>query len=556
MVTAVLAAFTCLNVLMRLPSVPHEFGVDSFFIHTISESINHNHRAPWILNPLSYFGLYPLSYPSAGPFLYSGMSQTLGLSIETAILALGILLGATSVPLSFMMARALRRDPVLGLVVALAFSIAPRFLTFTMWTGATRGIFMFFFVGFLWALLAAYRRPTVTTISLLLLMLGLAAVTHRLAVLILLVLFALVLTYIVLLALSILRRVSPRTMLSPRLRRYASFLSLLVLVAVALTMLLGTDVLKEYEGSSITGGGSTLSQFVALGGSIGRSVGLALPFALVGVAYLPFLRNKALPEALVLFTLIVLIPTLFLRRYTGIYITPLIALFAGLGVLYLVRLLRTRRQLAAVAVAGCLVAMGAVALVARDFELRLTPYMEPDAYSAGLYLRHLPGSGTPISNHGLYGVQVASISGKPYLPVGGNGTAFQSPELLAFSYFTAQDVYNNTVRIPLQNLTPEDDSPFYLYGIQAEEDWAVILQDFNYPRVSILDQNRYRLTYYLEDEFLGENFTAYDNIYASIFARSVKDGFLEAGTRHEARYQMVDFGPGTLWMVYPHRAYR
>jgi hypothetical protein len=555
-VLACLAALVLLNLALRHPQIDHETGVDSFFIHTLAESINQHGQARWILNPLSFFGLYPLSYPSIGPLLYSSGSQMTGYSVEGVIFLSSHLFGAVGVLVSFMMARALRRDDLFGLAVALAMSLAPRFIAFTMWTGSTRGLFMFLLPVFVWTLLSAYRTPTKTNVALSVLVLGLAAATHRLAVLLVLVLVAFVVTYILVLLFRLLRLRSPRLMLNPRLRKFASVLALLALVAIALGLLLGTDILQEYETAKVGGGSSTLGQLISLGGSVGRSVGLALPFALVGVAYLPFLRNKGVPEVLVLLILLALLPTLFLRRYTGFYITPFIALFCGLGLVFLVRVLRSRGRVAAGALVTAAVLLTATSVVARNWELEQASYIANETYTTGLYARYLPGSHTMIANDGLLGVHVAAISGRAYLPVGGAGTTFQSPELLIFEFYSPQDVYNNTVRIPLQNLTVESDSPFYLYGIQAERDWAIILQDKPYGTVSLLDRSRYALAYHLENEVYDLSFTAFDNTYPSRFAESMERGYVEGGTYHDARYKLVDTGRETMWVIYPEVAFR
>lgn len=568
-VLTVLTAFVFLNVLLRYPVLPHETGIDSFFIHTLTEGITLSGQARWVLNPLSLFGLYPLSYPSVGPFFFSAFAQTAGISTEAAILLASLLFGAASVPVSFMMARALRKDDVFGIAVAFLFSLSPRFLIFTLWTGSARGLFMLLLLLFVWSLLHAYRNPTKANIALIPLVLALAAATHRLAVLLVLVLLAFVLTYIIVVTLRLLRLRAPRLMLRPVIRRYASLLTLLVIVFLAGAFLVGTDILQEYEQSRLTEGGGTLRQVISLGGSIGRSVGLALPFALIGVAYLPFLRNKGLPETLVLMILFALLPTLFLRRYTGFYITPFIALFGGLGVVFLVRLARTNRRAAAAILVTCLVVSGGVSVVARDWEVEQLPYIPDPSYTSGLYIRYLPGRGTIVANHGLTGVHIAAVSAQPYLPVGGAGTTFQSPELLVFGFYGGQEVIEQTIRLPLQDLTIESDSPFYLYAINAEADWAKMLQNYAWCHVRPSDQNRYDVTYYLNEEYLTQNgewsFWAYDSRYPNAFAQSVELGYADFPTVNAlddcrqqggARWKMMDSGPQTLWLVFPARAFR
>ena len=57
------------NILFRYPlDVGHELGADTTFVHTLTTGLVQDGHAAWILHPLSYFGLYALSYPSAMPF--------------------------------------------------------------------------------------------------------------------------------------------------------------------------------------------------------------------------------------------------------------------------------------------------------------------------------------------------------------------------------------------------------------------------------------------------------------------------------------------------------
>src|SRR2546426_2968269 len=98
--------------------------------------------------------------------------------------------------------------------------------------------------------------------------------------------------------------------------------------------------------------------------------------------------------------------------------------------------------------------------------------MKFSEYSLGLY-SHTTGRGTWLFTDGLEGARVASVHGRPYLPVGGATTAFQGPELLIFAYLDPRQI---TIR-PLRpgDLTIESDSPFVLEGVQAEADWATML---------------------------------------------------------------------------------
>src|SRR5439155_24170955 len=125
---ALLFVITVFNLLLRYPQFPHEVGVDSFFAHTLSVAIVSDGYAKWISNPFSYFGWYPLSYPSADPFLLSSTSVLGNINVEESIFIVSILLGPIGILSSFLMAREFRESDLFALGTAALYGLAPRFL--------------------------------------------------------------------------------------------------------------------------------------------------------------------------------------------------------------------------------------------------------------------------------------------------------------------------------------------------------------------------------------------------------------------------------------------
>lgn len=123
------------------------------------------------------------------------------------------------------------------------------------------------------------------------------------------------------------------------------------------------------------------------------------------------------------------------------------------------------------------------------------------------------------------------------LPVGGAGTTFQSPELLAYHFFTAGEVLENVVRIPLHEFTLESDSPWIVPTIQAEADWAAIMQSPCDGTSQSL--RRYAPVFFLENERYAAAFSAYGNTYPSAYAASV----------HAGAYKIYDGSGEAIWYV-------
>ena len=513
-VYCLLLALICLNILLRMPRTDHETGIDSFFIHNLATAISDQGRIAWVLNPLGYFGWYPLSYPSAGPVLISGVAQVTDIPEEGTILLLTFFYGALAVLVAFVMARAFRHDDLFALSGALVFSLAPRFLTFTLWSASTRNLFMVLIPVFVWALARSYRRPTVPNLLALFLVLVLMLATHRLTILLAVVVVAFVAAYAFITAHRVVRIRFPKLLLSTSFRRWAPRLALLSILGIAAFMLFRPEVLDEYARGEICSGASVGGRLCNLGVSITRSVGLALPFALVGVFAMVREHNKGFLEAFLVLSLLALIPTLFLRQYAGFYILPFLALFAAFGIAGLSTLFpKSRRaQTAIVGTALLLIAGSSVAVL--QVEVERGTAMTSSIYTTALYFQTLP-NGNFVANDGLLGVRVSSIAGRGGLPVGGAGATHQSPELLVFGMYNASNVFRNEQRIPLPELTIEDDSPFRLLGVNAQVDWAGKVMQSTVDGMNPDIVRSYRLQFYLENDGLRNAFIASGTVYCA-----------------------------------------
>ena len=113
-----LVTLTTVNVLFRYPlDVHHELGADTTFIHTLSSGIIDTGHAAWILHPLSYFGLYALSYPSAVPFTLASLTLTTALPTEGSMLVFGWIIAMAGGLGAYLAARTIRRDDLFAFTV-------------------------------------------------------------------------------------------------------------------------------------------------------------------------------------------------------------------------------------------------------------------------------------------------------------------------------------------------------------------------------------------------------------------------------------------------------
>ncbi|SFM56789.1 hypothetical protein [Methanolobus profundi] len=145
-----------LNLVLRIPSIPHEKGRDSFFIHSLANSINAFGQANWWEHWLSIFGYYPYSYASGLPFTLSGMSQLMGINVETSILIYSFIFGVFSIFIAFTLAGLIYKNYIFQYFMAFFFSISPGIMLFTTWEASARGPFMIFLPFFIYLLLKKY----------------------------------------------------------------------------------------------------------------------------------------------------------------------------------------------------------------------------------------------------------------------------------------------------------------------------------------------------------------------------------------------------------------
>ena len=142
-----------LNIIIRIPSIPHEKGYDSFFIHSLANSVSIFGVAKWWINWMSIFGLYPDSYASAVPFTLSGISQVTGIEMEKAILLFCVMIGLFGMCTAYVFAGRIYNNFLFKYIMSLFFSLAPGLMLFTTWEVSTRGQFIVFLPLFLYILL-------------------------------------------------------------------------------------------------------------------------------------------------------------------------------------------------------------------------------------------------------------------------------------------------------------------------------------------------------------------------------------------------------------------
>ncbi|MCK5291981.1 MAG: hypothetical protein KAR39_08210 [Thermoplasmata archaeon] len=529
-----------LSVILRFPSTSHSVGVDAFVMQGLANQIVSDGHAAWIIHPLSYVGLFPLSYPSGGIFLPASLDVLSGYASEISILALSMLMGIIGVLGAYILAREFKNDDLFAFIAAFIFCLAPKFILNTTWETPTRGGFMAFTPIFLFMLLRAHRVPTRKNFAIAVLILFILATFHRLAILMLVVILAYIFTSMFLIVAKIAKLKMPTLFLKPGTRNRMRKLSFVGLFALGLVLLLGSGVLDVYEYGRLMQSDSMPVKALNLGVSLTRSSGVLTPFLLLGTFAFVSQRNKALKEFLIIFIALAIIPTLYLRRYTGFYMPIFIAILAGMGVCYFIRMQR-RKKLAVLVAFSALAGSIALTGMLLEYESQSVDSMTMEEYDVGLYARFYL-EGTILANNGLPSSRISAISGLPSLPLGGATVPIQSADQLAYGFVDAEEVVVN--QVPLDHLTINSDSPFEAPDVPNAELHLWVLHTWRptnplygpFPDQLIIE---YDIHYALEDKRFSDHFLAEGKAYSSHYLESQV---------HYQRYKVYESAGYFVWM--------
>lgn len=510
-VVSVLLSLTALNLALRYPSTAHELGVDSFLFHAMAASLQKDGVALWILNSLSYFGLYPLSHPSGGPFLAVSISDLAGVPLEGSILLVDLAVAVAGVLGGFVLGLDLTKNDKFALLLAAVFSLTPAMIGGLIWQMPTRIMFTTLLPLFLSTLIRLAQSPRWQHSFLLAVFLFMMAAFHRLTALIALVALSYLFTGIFLAVLRTLRIRRPRLFLRSGFVKRAPSLSVIAVLAVFVGTLAFSGVLPQYATGVVASGSSASIELLNLAVSLARSSGLLLPLSFLGVVAVATSKNKGFKEPLVVLAFITFTPLLFLRDYTGYYTVPFTSILVAYGIRDLYQRIHHPKMRAATI--ACILGIMVVSSAAiTTYNIRTITSMSPETYTIALYVKSAT-SGTVVFNEGLIGERVDSIAVIPFLPVGGATTAFQSPELLIYGFVNRSKMDRQIYPLPLSQLTVDSDSPFELDGVQAEGDWVYILLS---PVGNIPAQYaHYNASYVMESRWLSGRYTAYGNLYPS-----------------------------------------
>lgn len=392
-----------LNVVLRIQVIPHEIGFDSFEMHVMINSLNEFGYAKWILHPLSFIGLYPASYSSSMQFLISGIAQTTGMEMNFVIFIYCILIGLLSVLTGYIMAGELINNDIGKFLAAFVFSTLPAVLTYTTWTIPTRGLFMILAPIIFYLLLRIISKFMIKYILLLVFFSIFLLSTHHLFYFLLPVFIGwfIVFAFFKIKSMNVLSFME-KVSLNFNNKNIAEHYTFILVLAGFLLMFSIPFLTRKFV---------ELSRYdIDLPGYV-RGIGLSGIFAMGGLIYLSFKKNKSKNEWFILLSMILLSLLIFKVTYMKWFVPLITTLFACVGLFNVIQTSSNKKYpkyVLAVFLIASITISGYYQFL-HEYRNEADRFIDESTYQTGKWSKYVV-NGTCISNYELLGKKVFSVS--------------------------------------------------------------------------------------------------------------------------------------------------
>jgi len=406
-----------INILLRYPFTPHEIGWDSFVIHSLADSINVQHHADWILNPFSYFGMYPLSYPSSVPFIISSTSQASGLSIEGVAWIFTIIIGILAALGGFILAGAIKKNFWFQYIVALMFSTSMGLLLFTTWTLTTRGTLEVILPFFLWSLINHLKSQRLTYFILAIMFLILAASIHRMFILFApFILLIMIIPYII--KSKLIAKTSITESKQKKMRIIFGIGSFIVAGVLLILPILGVfgDVYGHF------GVEGTYNSIVWAAAVFARNVGPIALLSIIGLILIILKVGKERGEFFTAGAFIIIIPMILVGSYISTFSMIFFCLIAGFGIILLLKNQKKRKKLVLSGITLLLISSFVLSAYTQVTPLNIlssedtvdSRYLENSGYDAAIWCKF--NNVSLMTGSGQITQRMSALSGVPRFP--------------------------------------------------------------------------------------------------------------------------------------------
>lgn len=543
---ALLGFLIMLNIVMRYPFFPHEYGCDTPDQHTLANTISKYGCAKWVINPSSFFGLTPMSYSSGFLFILSGVSQCTGMSMESVILIISIFIGVLGALTSYLMAKEIKNDDFFAFIVAFSFSLSPIFLISTIWNASSRQLFVVLLPLFIWGMLRC-RSETATrwgyvafTVFLFIILLAIHHMTFLLPFIILAYLTSI-----------IVYERGKKMMFSKKLITILPILCLIIFVLLLLPQLFRAGFYEEYyiwwkyrSGYFFEGTQwhiLLMNMIVDYGSKFGPMIILGI-IGFISILYRPkrvskdiismYRAKRSFNDIFMIFVILLFVPLASFGPYALYLFLPFMCILIGIGTRHLIDSWKSirkwknalRKLALPIVVAFLLISIGFSNFMVRHWVnmpgFYTTTWMTDKEYDTGLFAKeYLNENDTIMTNEYFIGIRTSAVSGTPYF------TSIE-PQVLVYGWVDKEQL----------KLRPSFISNLFkwerLYEYTAVEER--VKNDYWQLQNGDIDSTLYTRTRY------GINYAIENHKIVDVkFVQSM----------HETRYKIYDNGEHSVWYL-------
>lgn len=559
-----LLAAVFISIALRWPTVSHETGIDSFYIHSLATSISEYGEINWEVNFLSYFGMYPMSYPSGMPILLSEFSQMTGIAIETTILIFTFLSAVIATAATFTLALEIRRSPLFAFGLSVAYSICPFFMFLTHWEATSRGIFMAIVPITLWLLIRIEKQSRhrlsrdndqlkiliIIAIADLILM----ALLHRLIFMLGLFIIAFFVAKLIV-PMQIQKRID--VVLGPKkslIIKAGAFVAIII-GSIVFTILIAESAgwfgLETYEEGYFEGDSGITKAFNLIV-SIGASVGYPLAFLFpIGVLIVLRRKKKGFPEIFFIVAFLLLLPFSGGRTYERLLYPAIIYMLIFLPI-FLTNKKKTRNTfikiliiIFALTIPFNLILVNSWYDWPEDKVVNDGNAISDDTYMTALFMRAYFDDEHFIGNNWIANIRIQAFSSCPEIP--NAMSPLDANNVLIYGVLNEKNM--QVERLSLEDILAKKGVIFRSdWSLKPENDWiSIFLGPFGLESaIQILEENNYNATLCVEDQRANGKVIGWSSLYLFPLEEN-KSKFLV--DLHQYMYKVYDSGREYIWII-------
>ncbi len=329
---------------LRYPDINGPHDSDSFYIQWLTLRIESFGYNPWILNPLSYLGMYPLSYPFGSQTYIATLKMIIGCEMESTIYIVAqfhCILGLSSI---FVFSKYISKSNITAVISTLVFSLSYYFISYTFWTISTRGslisiiplVFYFFF--------GSLKSKSSKRYYLMLIFLYLLALTlHRSSaylIVVIIIPFILIKVWKFVLNISIINKIN-----FPRIMKY------ITLPIIIFPLVVSLHFPNVYENNGIPINHTWINEkftisIIAPILNLGYKIitnNILIFFSLIGFLFICFKQNKNQVDLSLLILLFISSPFIVDYEYFFPIILPIFSTLGGIGLVCIINKVNSQK---------------------------------------------------------------------------------------------------------------------------------------------------------------------------------------------------------------------